>query len=185
MRYEIFPIPVWHIEGAPQELIDELYKKVSVIKENTDLYNIEKTGKKSNQGGYQTSQLAWEKFHPEGIKYIENEVNNIFSPEYSIKISGWWYNINPKGSWNLPHTHTGIDYALVLYLTDSDNLLTFMTPHHNYHSEMRLKEPDNQSINAKKGDILIFPGNLVHYVMPNPREEDRVSISMNLQLCGK
>ena len=38
-------------------------------------------------------------------------------------------------------------------------------------------------IKANKGDIVIFPSDLVHYVKPNPRKEDRISISMNLQLC--
>ena len=85
----------------------------------------------------------------------------------------------------MPHTHPNSDFALVLYVTDSDGLLTFMNPH-----PMRLLDNEfyggsgsHGGINAKKGDILMFPSDLVHYVKPNPREEDRVSISMNLQLC--
>ena len=45
----------------------------------------------------------------------------------------------------------------------------------------KAKEPE-WDIDAKKGDILIFPSDLIHYVLPNPREEDRISISMNLRL---
>ena len=40
----------------------------------------------------------------------------------------------------------------------------------------------NGSFNTKKGDVLIFPGDIIHYVMPNTKEKDRVCISMNLQL---
>ena len=90
----------------------------------------------------------------------------------------WLYNINGKGDWNIPHTHPGSDLALVLYLTDSDGLLTLFNPH-----AQRVISTHNTSINAQKGDIVLFPADLVHYVMPNPREEDRISISMNLQLC--
>jgi cupin superfamily acireductone dioxygenase involved in methionine salvage len=44
---------------------------------------------------------------------------------------------------------------------------------------------DNQNISivARKGDIVIFPADIYHYVMPNPKDEDRISISMNLRLC--
>ena len=43
-------------------------------------------------------------------------------------------------------------------------------------------EGDIVSINAKKGDIIMFPADLYHYVKPNQKEEDRISISMNLNI---
>ena len=178
MRYDIFPTPVWHIEGAPHQLVDDLYNHASIIKDNIHLYQTTKNVVVSNQGGYQTAQFSWEDFHPSGREYIENVVNNIFSPKSSVSIVGWWYNINPQGAWNTPHSHGGAHYALVFYVTDSDSLLRFLTPHNS-----RRSEPGYKSINAKKGDLLIFPADLVHHVMPNQREEDRISISMNLQLC--
>ena len=97
-----------------------------------------------------------------------------------MSISGWWYNINLKGSWNTPHSHGGSNYALVWYLTDSNGLLKLMNPLSN-----RIDNILDKSFNTKKGDILIFPGDIIHYVMPNTKETDRVCISMNLQLCGK
>ena len=45
-----------------------------------------------------------------------------------------------------------------------------------------LNRGDYYSVDAQKGDIIIFPGDLLHYVIPNPREEDRISISVNLLL---
>ena len=175
MRHDLFPTPVWHIEGAPLKLIDELYQGAYRIKEKY------KSVPKSNQGGYQTPTLEWEIFHPEGKEYINNVVGDIFK----FKVESWWYNINGQGHWNTPHTHPDVNLALVLYVTDSDGLLTFMNPH-----PMRVLDDqfyggsgDRVSINAKKGDIVMFPSDLVHYVKPNTREEDRISISMNLQLC--
>ena len=46
-----------------------------------------------------------------------------------------------------------------------------------------MNNDDDYSPKTKKGDILIFPSDIQHFVMPNQREEDRISISMNLQLC--
>ena len=171
MRHDIFPTPVWHIEGTPQVLVDELYQGAYHFKER---YPSEK---KTNQGGYQSPAFNWKEFQPQGIEYIERVVGNLIGLE-SLKVGSWWYNINGKGDWNLPHTHPSNDYALVLYLTDSDKLLTFMNP-----QPMRFATPHYDSMDAKKGDILIFPSDLLHMVMPNPREEDRISLSMNLQLC--
>ena len=169
MRHDIFSTPVWHIEGAPQVLVDELYQGAYQFKEvYTD------TPQRSNQGGYQTPAFDWEMFHPQGIEYIDKVVGDIFK----FKVESWWYNINGKGDWNIPHTHPNSDLALVLYLTDTDNLLTLVNPH-----AQRKMSKQNSSPKTKKGDIIIFPSDIIHYVMPNPREEDRISISMNLQLC--
>ena len=178
MRHDIFSTPLWHIEETPQQLVDDLCKNISVIKENIHLYQTTTSESGySNQGGYQTSQFVWKNFHPAGIEYIEKLVDDIFV-DYSVNVSGWWYNINPQGAWNLPHSHGGADYALVWYLTDSDGLLNFINP------SSRIDSQDG-SFNAKKGDILIFPADIIHYVMPNTKEKDRVCISMNLKLYNR
>jgi len=181
MRQDIFATPVWHIEGAPQQLVDELYEKVSIIKKKKDLFNLDKHYKLhiSNQEGYQTSQFEWQAFHPVGKEYIDKVINDIFI-NYLASVSGWWYNINPQGAWNTPHNHGGSNYVLLWYLTDSDGLLKLMNPQSN-----RIDSVMDKSFNTKKGDILIFPADIIHYVMPNTKETDRVSISMNLHLCGK
>ena len=178
MRHDLFPTPVWHLEGTPQELVDELYKGAYRFKKS---YPSET---KSNEGGYQTPAFDWEKFHPQGIEYINDTVRDVFakeeSPSYkNFKVQQWWYNINGKGHWNHPHTHPNCDFALVLYLTDSDGLLQLMSPF----PQRNLVLGSQVNIDAKKGDIVIFPSDLMHYVMPNQRDTDRISISMNLQLC--
>ena len=169
MKHDLFTTPLWHIEGAPQQLVDELYKGAYKFKEKYPTEN------RSSEGGYQTPFLDWKDFHPQGKEYIDKVVGDIFE---SYTVQSWWYNINGKGHWNTPHTHAGSDIALVLYLTDSDGLLHLMSPF-----PQRKLEKDYTGINAVKGDIIMFPSDLYHHVLPNPREEDRVSISMNLQLC--
>ena len=122
----------------------------------------------------QRKTFEWDSFHPQGIELINKTVDKAI--ERDFEIIGWWYNINPKGAWNLPHSHGGADYALIWYLTDSDGLLQLMNPH-SYRLDCR-----DGSFNTKKGDVLIFPGDIIHYVMPNTKEKDRVCISMNLKL---
>ena len=170
MKHDLWSTPLWHIEGAPQQLIDELYQGAYQFRDNYPSVD-----NRSNEGGYQTPFLDWKDFHPQGIEYIDKVIGDMFK----FKVDGWWYNINGKGDWNTPHSHPACDLALVLYLTDSNGLLQLMSPF----SQRKLRSSSHVGINANKGDILIFPADLVHYVMPNQREEDRISISMNLQLC--
>ena len=57
--YELFPTPVWHIEGISQQLVEELYQGAYQFK---DRY---KSNILSNQGGYQTPPFDLNKFHPQ------------------------------------------------------------------------------------------------------------------------
>ena len=183
--YNIFSTPVWHIGGIPQPLRDELYYGAYNYKERYE------STTKSNQGGYQSPSFNFDEFHPKGIVWINRVLVDVFDEikvnaawagkDYyeKIDVTTWWYNINGKEHWNMPHTHPGSDLALVLYLTQTDNLLSFINPF----SSRRIDGLSEFSVNTQKGDILIFPADVVHFVMPNPREEDRISISMNLQLC--
>ena len=168
-RTDLFPTPLWHIDGAPQELVYELWQAAYRFKEAYI------SVKKSNEGGYQTPNLKWKDFHPQGIEYVNKVVGDIFE---GVSVQSWWYNINGKGHWNHPHTHPNCDFALVLYLTDSDGLLQLMSPF----PQRKFDKGSHVSVDAKKGDIIMFPSDLLHYVIPNPKEDDRISISMNLQL---
>ena len=137
----------------------------------------------SNEGGYHSPLFEFKTFHPEGQKYIEKIINDHVGSytENEVKVDEWWYNISPKGGWNTPHHHAGstTDFALVLYLTDTDNLLTLLNPF-----PQRKEKYNNVSVvpQTQKGDIIIFPADIMHYVSPNKRDTDRVSISMNLRL---
>ena len=178
MRHELFPTPVWHIEGTPQVLVDELYHGAYHFKERYPSEN------RSNQGGYQSPNFSWNDFHPQSKEYLDeiiiqqkiDKLGEDNNTETSHTILTWWYNINPTGAWNAPHTHPECDLALVWYLTPSDGLLTLVNPRSFIHTA-------DAKIKANKGDIVMFPSDILHYVIPNPRKEDRISISMNLQLC--
>ena len=183
-QHEIFPTPIWHLENTPQWLVDFLYKEAYRLKENCQ----SDSDNRSNKGGYQSPHFIWEEFAIEPKKYFNELLGSIpFSQTTKVQLEGekspeWWYNINAKGDWNLPHVHPITDLALVLYLTDTDMELTFMNPYHH----TRLNLDGHKQYNApklNKGDIIIFPADLPHFVMPNQNDIDRISLSMNLQLC--
>ena len=175
IRSDIFSTPVWHIKDIPSPLVDELYDAAYRIKANTnEMVN------RSNQGGFQTKQFEWEAFHPQGKEYIKSILDEIFKIYY-WKISGWWYNINPEGASNIPHVHPAVQFVLIIYLTDGDGLLHLFNPNvsrvHMENIHLTTASPE-----VNKGEMLIFPADIVHYVNINRRKEDRISISMNIQI---
>jgi len=189
--HNLFPTPLWEIKATKEiePVIEDIIKHAYNYKENN------KPEKYSNIGGYQTKTLPLDKFHPNGLDYIESIIKEYISPEYEISKdllpSGWWININGTGSWNAPHCHPASDLVLIWYLTDSNGLLSLINPY--TYSRVHLlscfsdrNEPTSVlHIDAKKGDIIIFPSDVQHMVMPNPNKEDRLSVSMNLNLVQK
>jgi len=176
MRHDIFSTPLWHIEETPQQLVDELYNGAYHFKEKYPSDN------RSNRGGYQTPSFNWEEFHPQGKEYLDEIINRLkIDIKTPHEIKSWWYNISGKGHWNIPHTHPECNFALVWYLTPSDGLLILMSPFPQRRIGDIARHGDHISIDAKKGDIIMFPSDINHYVKPNQKDTDRISISMNLQ----
>ena len=84
MRYDLFPTPVWHIEGAPQQLVDELYQGAYRFKKKYPSTQM------TNCGGYQSPAFESKEFHPKGIRVDKTNAHryNIVSGNYESIISG-------------------------------------------------------------------------------------------------
>ena len=183
----LFSTPVWHIKGTPENILNEMIQGAYDCKENV------KTANRTNEGGYQSPCFKSDLFHKNAFEYLRNQLKDTL-PKFEIDV--WWFNISCKGSYNIVHTHPECNLALIWYLTDDDNKLILCDPHwHNraklYGSlygaeESPLRKDRNyhhsKRMNAKKGDIVIFPSDLMHQVESHEGEEDRMSISMNLVL---
>ena len=57
MRHDLFSTPVWHLEGTPQELVDELYQGAYRFKEEVFKEEYPSGDNRSSEGGYQTPFL--------------------------------------------------------------------------------------------------------------------------------
>ena len=172
----IFPTPLWVIKGARQELVDELYKGAYKCRDSIESNQL------SNQGGYQSPSFSFDDFLPEARQYIIDKVSEIFNCRF--KITSWWYNINQEGDWNSPHTHPENDIALVWYVTDNNKELQLQNPyaHARYSLACVIGEKRmNVTVYGKQGDIVMFPSDQLHYVTPNLKKEDRISIAMNIK----
>ena len=163
-----------------KNLTDELKNQINYVP-NTIM---------SNVGGV---QLRFD--HEKSLNSL-NEVKSIIVNEFKnfpkFKFESVWLNINNRNNFNISHTHPGCDYAGVIYLKVPENSgsIRFQNPNafgrSNYFEKLTEKErkdtfqyPQYQ-IFPEEGDILLFPADLPHYVMPNNSEEERISLAFNI-----
>mgnify|MGYP001192504554 FL=1 len=106
-----------------------------------------------------------------------------------------WMNINPKNTLSVKHDHPCSDLAGVLWVKCSkncgrivfDNSLNFQSFNEINSYTDKFKERTNYYhnyfFNPIEGRMIIFPSHLQHHVEVNKSEEDRISISFNINLC--
>ena len=98
-------------------------------------------------------------------EHLDIYLNNVFK----IKILNGWLNVLGNNSYNVPHLHIGNEIILsgVFYLSNGNNI--------NFTKDGNIFE-----LQPKIFDYLIFPHNLIHYVLPEKRNEKRICYAFNL-----
>ena len=106
-------------------------------------------------------------------------------------------NNNRKGDYNKSHIHPDSHLSGVFWIKcppDSGHL-TFQSPHYfsqynevtSYTKEFRDETISHPTYNvfSEEGRMIIFPSSLYHHVEPNKSDEDRISVSFNINLVPK
>lgn len=146
---------------------------------------------------------GWQKNHIEKmpqLSYLSSAIFKQFEQfviehlhpvqELQIYLGNMFCNINPPGSYHLPHIHDG-HFTGVYYLQSSEDCgrLVIQNPQQDpttaeltkYFAGIRLE----QKIKPKEGTGYFFPSHLVHYVEENKSDSDRISISYNIRVFPK
>jgi hypothetical protein len=84
-------------------------------------------------------------------------------------IDSWWMNANTTGEYTGWHSHSQWDKVGVLYVQVPAGLIEFRQGGA-YWTE-----------SPKAGDLLVFPGDLEHRVLPNTSEQVRISVAFNFK----
>lgn len=104
-----------------------------------------------------------------------------------VRLNGW-LNVNPPGGYNGPHQHTNAALSGVYYVdvprgpSEKGGAIEFLSPH-----PVRLLGglvkaamfSERTYVQPKAGDLLIFPGQLPHWVHPNDSGKARVTMAFN------
>tara|TARA_Y100001938_G_scaffold26269_1_gene35262 strand:- start:442 stop:936 length:495 start_codon:yes stop_codon:yes gene_type:complete len=106
-----------------------------------------------------------------GKKELNELINNHMATVYQFKIIHGWLNVLKNKSYNKPHFHTGNDIKAsgVMYLSSQNNNINFV------------RDTDVFEIRPKLFDYLVFPFSLLHYVLPEDRQEARICYAFNLE----
>ena len=106
-----------------------------------------------------------------GKKELNKIIDKHMFSTHHLNISHAWLNVLENQSYNKPHNHAGdrIKMAGVLYLSHENNNINF------------IRDNEVFEIKPKIFDYLIFPFDLLHYVLPEQRIEKRICYAFNLR----
>jgi len=145
----------------------------------------------SNYNGYQSSDLASGacKEIDKLVEYVNKEMSNCAKQVglAPVEIYNIWLNINPPGSYNELHHHSGAVLSGVYYVeagNNQGNIQFERNDNAEYHIPDRVEKETyytstRATYAAKTNALYIFPGWLKHSVQGNCSNNDRISISFN------
>jgi uncharacterized protein (TIGR02466 family) len=99
-----------------------------------------------------------------------------------------WININPQHGYNVPHRHGGFMWSGCYYVSVPDpgeaasGSIEFLAPHSvpsSYSIFGAGCYQDNITLRPNAGDLLLFPSYLLHWVLPNEADAERITIAFN------
>ena len=141
----------------------------------------------SNNGGWQSRESEIDILEP-----IYEEVSAVLSQYLTTRFfySLPWININPPQTSNDRHTHPGSDLSAVLWIKSPENCgeIEFSSP--SYYESFNLinsvkpefKLSPSVAITPVEGRVVIFPSHILHRVLVNRSDEDRISIAWNIKV---
>ena len=156
-----------------------------------DLSRTDEGVKLSNRGGYQSKHFQKPEKEFEDLWVAIEERLNIYHEKVSLRgrveINEWWFNINYRGCMNRLHQHPNSIHSGVYYVKVPENsgVIRFWDPRGPLMHVQRDNEYFNHSassydITPEPGLLLYFPTWLEHDVTPNETDEDRITISFNI-----
>jgi uncharacterized protein (TIGR02466 family) len=123
------------------------------------------------------------------IPFFENLLS--LKKGYNLKFINMWANINNHTHMNRPHDHPRMVLSGVYYVTapPRSEELRFMNPHP-ANFDMINKIVDTWNVynsgevffKPEPSKLVIFPGHLIHYVLPNQSKKNRISLSFNISV---
>ena len=106
---------------------------------------------------------------------LQNLSNNFKVPKVSTVTQIWYNHYEANGNQEV-HSHAGSSFSGIYILNlNEENKTVFCS----YNASMFIAGTEVKQLKeAKEGDIIIFPSNLLHYVLPC--EQTRDSIAFNI-----
>lgn len=190
--YNLFPTQVWEIDyPIPDGMLDFALKiqKEEIEKKKNPIVISNRAG---SWHSVSTLLHKYESFYEDFLQsFVLDITKHDFIPNF--RVSACWFNINKKGSFNIPHVHGGNELSMVWYLKAPKNCgdLELENPFLSSRSNLSESYPEDyyeennlfdfMNLPAVEGRCYIFPSDLRHSVQENKSDELRISFSANLK----
>jgi len=121
----------------------------------------------------------------DGIRWYANKyIGSTYNFEPGIEVDNWWFMINSKGNYNVPHTHGNADIAAVFYVKTPESCGDIVWQRTDGAQYARLPQQKMVSITPMAGRLYLFPAHLLHWVEPSQSDTERICIACNLVVKG-
>lgn len=115
-----------------------------------------------------------------------DEVLRIHNLNKKISKITYWVNISPQYTYNVLHSHPKADISVVYYakVEEGAGSLMLLRNDGSMHTSLYENRPEMLRFEVKPvvGRFYAFPSFLLHHVLNNLSEEDRISIAFNLTI---
>jgi uncharacterized protein (TIGR02466 family) len=118
-----------------------------------------------------------------------------FSDQYEHKICRIWANHNNSSATKQPHSHSDCTITGIYYVEGDEDTgdTVFMNPIAALPYVMKREAIEHYTdftsgeinIHPKKGLLVLFPAWLMHYVLDNKTDKDRITIAFNFDIYKK
>ena len=148
----------------------------------------------SNRGGWHSNNIRMEPNVAPLIEFIDDTMQRIkkiisASDDLDFTVTNCWININGFGARNAVHSHgnahfSGVYYVEVPYASGEIEFKdpnTYLREAHSFgYKRIDVMNCTALRYSPVSGLLLIFPGYLPHEVLENQSENERVSVSFNV-----
>ena len=182
----IFPTDLYFVDIYDAKE-NETYKQ-----ELLNLSKIEPGNIRSNRNGWQSDITLWQNeiFKPlleKSSMIVQSIISDLSPNRPEFVIRAMWGNINPKGGYNFTHVHPSGWMSAVYYvdLPKGAPGIAFEDPRPARMMDFQrscLIADEYYGHDPKTGQLVLFPSWLPHFVNPNTTDQNRISISFNVEL---
>ena len=176
-RIQLFPTLIYDVECP--DLIDDVLEEFSKVKWKHGWANIN-----DNNFTLEDNQTLTHKFEE-----IVNETLSEIEYTVPLKLSTSWFTRTEPGEEGKNHYHVNSFYSGIFYFQDNNSKLVVAKELPQIHvpfktTDFGLVSAGDIGFEAKKGHMMLIPGNIRHYIQQNLTNKARNSLAMNFMPDG-
>tara|TARA_R100001594_G_scaffold63075_1_gene97523 strand:+ start:5224 stop:5838 length:615 start_codon:yes stop_codon:yes gene_type:complete len=188
--HTLFVDKMWSAKMPNHEVFKKQVEDIMTIEKNKDIHQFStEPERECNVKAIRTSWRSHHEYPPirditEEIKIFLHEV--IQKEKYKInKIMTLeaWANLYRKNDHAIPHHHGKGVIACVYFVSiPKDSKSRFLLYNKNFNA-MSEKDENKEvlAVNINEGDIILFPGPMVHSVTNNQSNKERITVAINYE----